>query len=95
VYMLLDFAPGGDFFSHLRAARRFFADTAQHYVGCIVLALDYVHSRDVVYRDLKPENLLMDIKGRIKLTDFGLAKKVKANDRCVVVQAFAEAQGRR
>jgi serine/threonine protein kinase len=82
VYMLLDFAPGGDFFSHLRAQRRFSPDTVKHYVGCIVLALDYVHSMDVVYRDLKPENLLLDIKGRVKLADFGLAKKVKASDRC-------------
>jgi protein kinase X len=76
VYMLLDFVPGGDFFSNLRASRRFSPATVQHYVGCIILALDYVHSRGVVYRDLKPENLLLDIKGRIKLTDFGFAKKV-------------------
>ena len=76
VYMLLDFVPGGDFFSNLRASRRFSPATVQYYVGCIILALDYVHSRGVVYRDLKPENLLLDIKGRIKLTDIGLAKKV-------------------
>ena len=53
MYMLLDFAPGGDCFSHLRAQRRFSPATAAHYVGCIVLALDYIHSRGVVYRDLK------------------------------------------
>jgi protein kinase X len=76
VYMMLDFVPGGDLFSNLRAARRFSPATVKHYAGCIILALDYVHSRGVVYRDLKPENLLLDIKGRIKLTDFGLAKKV-------------------
>ena len=76
MYMLLDFVPGGDLFSNLRAARRFSPATVKHYAGCIILALDYVHSRGVVYRDLKPENLLLDIKGRIKLTDFGLAKKV-------------------
>ena len=76
MYMLLDFASGGDFFSHLRAARRFTPATVKHYVGCIVLALDYMHSRDVVHRDVKPENLLLDVKGRIKLADFGVAKRV-------------------
>ena len=53
MYMLLDFVCGGDFFSNLRAARRFAPATVKHYAGCIVLALDYIHSRDVVYRDLK------------------------------------------
>jgi serine/threonine protein kinase len=80
VYMLLDFASGGDFFSHLRAKRRFSPATVQHYGGCIILALKYMHSRGVVHRDLKPENLLMDDKGRIKLADFGVAKKI--TDRC-------------
>jgi len=75
IYMLMDYVAGGDFFSHLRAARRFPPETAKHYIACIVLALDYVHSKNVIYRDLKPENLLLDEKGRIKITDFGLAKR--------------------
>lgn len=80
IYMLMDYVAGGDFFSHLRAARRFPPETAKHYIACIVLALDYVHSKNVIYRDLKPENLLLDEKGRIKITDFGLAKRTA--DRC-------------
>merc|ERR1719449_469250 len=47
------------------------------YAGEIVLAFAYLHSKNIVYRDLKPENLLIDTDGHIKITDFGFAKVVE------------------
>ena len=75
--MLEEYVIGGEMFSHLRRAGRFSDDTTRFYASQIVLALEYLHGKDIVYRDLKPENLLIDINGNIKITDFGFAKKVE------------------
>ena len=75
--MLEEYIIGGEVFSHLRRAGRFSNDTTRIYAGEIVLAVEYLHSMDMIYRDLKPENLLLDHQGHIKITDFGFAKKVE------------------
>ena len=72
----MEFVQGGELFSHLRRAGRFSADVSRFYAANLVLALEYLHDRDIVYRDLKPENLLLDQQGYIKITDFGFAKVV-------------------
>ena len=79
--MLLEYVCGGELFTYLRNAGRFTASTALFYAAEIVLALEYLHSLSLIYRDLKPENLLLDRQGHLKLTDFGFAKKLE--DRCV------------
>ena len=76
LYMLFPYVCGGELFSYLRSAGRFNSHTSLFYSVEIVSALEYLHSLSIVYRDLKPENLLLDRDGHIKMTDFGFAKKV-------------------
>ncbi|XP_063682792.1 cAMP-dependent protein kinase catalytic subunit PRKX-like isoform X1 [Bolinopsis microptera] len=76
VFMVLEYSPGGELFTYLRAAGRFPTRTGLFYAAEIVSALDYLHSLNIVYRDLKPENLLLDTEGHIKITDFGFAKTI-------------------
>lgn len=71
---MLDFCPGGELFFHLRNLGRLTEDQARFYFAEILLGLEYLHQRDIIYRDLKPENVLLDLDGHIKLTDFGLSK---------------------
>ncbi|KAI9841034.1 MAG: camp-dependent protein kinase catalytic subunit [Sclerophora amabilis] len=76
VYMVMDFVEGGELFSLLRKSQRFPNPVAKFYAAEVTLALDYLHSMHIVYRDLKPENLLLDRHGHLKITDFGFAKEV-------------------
>ncbi|KAF4510049.1 hypothetical protein G6O67_001974 [Ophiocordyceps sinensis] len=82
LYMLLDYVPGGELFSYLRKLRRFDEHVARFYAAEIVLVLEYLHEHQdgVAYRDLKPENLLLDKDGHIKLVDFGFAKRLGKRD---------------
>ena len=59
-----------------RQAKRFPNPVAKFYAAEVTLALDYLHAQGIIYRDLKPENLLLDRHGHLKITDFGFAKEV-------------------
>lgn len=72
--MALEYIIGGEFFTHLRKAGRFDANASKFYVTQIILAFEFIHEKDIIYRDLKPENLLLDEEGFLKITDFGFAK---------------------
>ncbi|KAJ5132711.1 Serine/threonine-protein kinase psk1 [Penicillium atrosanguineum] len=84
LYLILEYADGGELFTHLAMERMFEEDTAAFYMAEMVLALEHLHQNvGVLYRDLKPENCLLDTQGHLLLTDFGLSKiAVNDDDRC-------------
>ncbi|XVF12047.1 hypothetical protein REPUB_Repub08aG0081200 [Reevesia pubescens] len=74
LYLVMEYLNGGDLYSLLRNLGCLDEEVARVYIAEVVLALEYLHSLDVVHRDLKPDNLLIAHDGHIKLTDFGLSK---------------------
>ncbi|ORX59159.1 Pkinase-domain-containing protein [Piromyces finnis] len=76
LYIVLEYVCGGELFSYLRQCKRLPNHVARFYAAQVVLAFEHLHSNDIIYRDLKPENLLIDKNGNIKITDFGFAKHV-------------------
>jgi len=73
--LILDYCPGGDLGSALRREKRFSEARARIYVCEVLLALETLHSHSIIYRDLKPDNLVLDSEGHALLTDFGLSKE--------------------
>jgi len=67
VYMLLEVCLGGEVWTILRDHGSFDETTSRFVVACVLEAFQYLHSKGIIYRDLKPENLLLDNRGYIKL----------------------------
>lgn len=76
LYFVLEYINGGEMFTHIHRNRRFSFEVARFFTAEIVLAFEYLHNIDVLYRDLKPENVLIDYQGHIRVTDFGFSKRV-------------------
>eukprot|EP00747_Dinoflagellata_sp_TGD_P032244 gnl/TRDRNA2_/TRDRNA2_135853_c1_seq1.p1 gnl/TRDRNA2_/TRDRNA2_135853_c1~~gnl/TRDRNA2_/TRDRNA2_135853_c1_seq1.p1 ORF type:complete len:344 (-),score=93.41 gnl/TRDRNA2_/TRDRNA2_135853_c1_seq1:41-1072(-) len=74
IYLLLEYCSGGEFCTYLRKANKFENDQAIFYAAQVASIFEYIHSKHIIYRDLKPENMLIMVDGYIKLTDFGFAK---------------------
>lgn len=79
LFLVTEFVQGGELFYHLRREQYFTLERAQFYAAELVLALEYIHKNNWIYRDLKPENVLLAKDGHIKLTDFGLSKIMREN----------------
>jgi len=74
LYFLMEVSLGGELFSLMKSRRVLDETTTRFYTACVTLAFSYMHRKKIIYRDLKPENLLMDSEGFLKMTDFGFAK---------------------
>ncbi|KAJ3345945.1 hypothetical protein HDU83_003545 [Entophlyctis luteolus] len=79
LYLVMEYIQGGELFTYLRNMDKLDNEAAKFYAAEVVLAFEYLHSADVVYRDLKPENLLIDTNGHIRVTDFGFAKHLNGH----------------
>jgi cGMP-dependent protein kinase len=84
VYFLCEYVDGCDLFDAIRAMGLLTDTDSKFYVACLVLILEYLHDRDIVYRDLKPENVMADAQGYPKLIDFGTAKVIDTRTYTIV-----------
>ncbi|CAM9698360.1 unnamed protein product [Phaeothamnion confervicola] len=71
IYLILEFAPGGELYKRLQKHRRFSEPVAAKYIQEMAQALRYCHEKHVIHRDIKPENLLIGARGELKIADFG------------------------
>ena len=81
IYFVMNFIRGGELFKHLLNCKFFPEEKAKFYSAIIGLALEYLHTHGIVYRDIKPDNILIDEDGYLKLADFGMAKMLKDQEK--------------
>ena len=74
LYLVMEFLPGGDLMNLLIKKDIFTEEEARFYTAELILAIESIHKLDCIHRDIKPDNILIDKNGHIKLSDFGLAK---------------------
>jgi len=79
LYLLLDVCLGGELFTIHRKVGSFDEATARFYTACVIEGFIHIHTHNVAYRDLKPENLVLDSDGYLRITDFGLSKIINGN----------------
>ncbi|EAS07917.2 Serine/Threonine kinase domain protein (macronuclear) [Tetrahymena thermophila SB210] len=74
LYLITEYVQGGDLYMNMKYKQKFTDREVLFYCSEIIVALEYLHSKGIIYRDLKPENVLLTKQGHIKLADFGLSK---------------------
>ena len=74
LYLVMDLLSGGDLRYHISIHKKFSEEQTRFFICGIIISLEYIHSNNIIHRDVKPENLVLDENGYIRLTDFGIAK---------------------
>ena len=74
LYLVMDLLTGGDLRYHLAKKKRFSERETKFFIANMLLALEYIHSKNIIHRDIKPENLVLELNGYLRITDFGVAK---------------------
>lgn len=81
LYIMMEYVRGGELFRLVQKLGRLDASLASFYTAQIILCFEYLHSKNLIYRDLKPENVLIHTSGYLKLSDFGFIKHLKPGER--------------
>ena len=81
LYIVMNLFSGGNLRYHLSIKRHFNEEQTKFLISSILIGLEYIHSQNILFRDLKPENLVFDNKGYLLITDFGIAKRYTINNK--------------
>ena len=84
IYLLMEYAPGGELYGRVQKLKSLPTNVVRFYIAEIAVALQFLHAHGLAYRDLKPDNVLIDVEGHVLLCDFGLVRPVDPNTKLVV-----------
>ena len=76
LYLVMDLITGKDLRYHLSKQKKFTAEQSRFFLACTILGLEYIHYNNILHRDIKPDNLVLDKNGYVKITDFGISRKM-------------------
>ncbi|GAM23036.1 hypothetical protein SAMD00019534_062110 [Acytostelium subglobosum LB1] len=93
LYLIMEYVPGGDMMTQLIKYDTFTEDATRFYIAETVLALHSIHRMNYIHRDIKPDNLLIDNKGHIKVSDFGLCTGLETNRVPTLAEIYKKYQG--
>ena len=74
LYLVMDLLTGGDLRYHISYKKIFTEQETKFFIANMIIALEYIHSKNIIHRDIKPENLVLESNGYLRITDFGVAK---------------------
>ncbi|KAH7299019.1 hypothetical protein KP509_25G069800 [Ceratopteris richardii] len=94
LYLIMEYLPGGDMMTLLMRKDTLTEDEARFYIGQAVLAIESIHKHNYIHRDIKPDNLLLDKHGHMKLSDFGLCKPLDCSKLPVIQEVDSGIENR-